>query len=134
MLHLRSRASDRQLLIKAVRAGSFLIELVGHPVQAQTQAWVEMESDSFADFFCELARSERPWEGERKWWSMEGELAIAATCSSLGVVVFQVTLCGMQGAPEEWRVRVGIEAELGQLTGLAEEARALVLIEGGHAV
>ena len=106
MLTIRSSSSDRQLLIQNAGGGAFEVELTGHPVQASICAWVEMDLDTFVAFFDELGQMDHPWKGERKWWSMEGELALSATCTSLGVVVFRVALCGMQGAPEAWRLEL----------------------------
>ncbi|WP_430438497.1 DUF6228 family protein [Noviherbaspirillum suwonense] len=87
-----------------------------------------MESEdlaSFIDFFVALREQQQPWQGIRTWVSLEGDLKLSATCSSLGGVVFQVELRGLQGAPEEWQVVAGIESELGQLDRIAEEVATL---------
>jgi len=63
------------------------------------------------------------WQGIKSWESIEGEFIISATCSSLGEVLFTVRLRGLQGAPEEWTVSVGLATEFGQLRNIAKHAK-----------
>ncbi len=53
------------------------------------------------------------WHAE--WQPIEGDFKLSATCSALGNIVFNVQMHGMQGAPEEWAVTVGMNYKLGRL-------------------
>lgn len=83
------------------------------------------DAASLTNFFLTLGEQQRPWQGQRTWESLEGDFNLTVTCSSLGAITFRVELRGLQGAPEEWRVIVGIEFEFGQLARLADEAAAI---------
>jgi hypothetical protein len=71
----------------------------------------------------ELASHQAPWKGATSWATLEGEFEISATCAAGGAVTFKVTLRGLPGSDEEWRVSAGISSELGQLPLLAQAAR-----------
>jgi hypothetical protein len=126
LLTIRSTSSNRTIQINEANGSSLSVELTGYPVTAVSEIWVET-GDVFAlmSFFIELGQLQSPWQGAKKWTSLEGDFCVSASCSSLGAVTFDIELCGLQGAPEEWRVKVGIESELGQLEQLARDAERL---------
>jgi hypothetical protein len=126
LLTIHSSNSSRTLLLEAT-AGSYLTaRLEGHEVSGCVEVWVETgDVAGLAAFFGELGRLEKPWTGARSWGSLESDLSVSVTCTSLGAVTFRVSMSGMPGAPEEWRLQAGIETEFGQLARLAMEADAL---------
>jgi hypothetical protein len=100
----------------------FTIELKGSAVQAAYAVWAYTDATGLADLFARLASYERPWNGDERWESIEGEFSLSARCSSLGEVLFSVRICGLQGASEEWQVSVAIATELGKLPKVAAGA------------
>jgi Family of unknown function (DUF6228) len=126
LLAVRSTNSNRALHIGGAIGSSIPVKLTGFPVTADTEVWFETgDVDALADFFAELGQMESPWQGARAWESLEGDFRLSVTCSSLGAVLLRVELRGLQGAPEEWHVEVGIETEFGQLEHMAKEAEGL---------
>lgn len=126
LLAVRSTTSNRALHIGGARGNSIPVKLTGFPVTADTEVWFETgDVAALADFFAELGQMQSPWQGAKIWESLEGDFQLSVTCSSLGAVLFRVELRGLQGAPEEWHVDVGIESEFGQLEQLAKEAEGL---------
>ena len=107
--------------------GSYLTaRLEGHEISGSVEVWVETgDVAGLANFFGELGRLDKPWTGALSWGSMESDLTVSATCTSLGAVTFLVNMSGLPGAAEEWRLQAGIETEFGQLSRLAMEAEAL---------
>ncbi len=126
MLAIHSSSSNRQLRIRPGQGGYFVVEIVSHRVTALTEVWIDDDAASLGRFFVNLGASERPWKGCREWQSLEGDLKFSVTCNALGNVTFDIHLSGMQGAPEEWSVKVGLETELGQLPRIGGEAAELL--------
>lgn len=122
MFAIRSSSSDREVRFLDRRGDEFIVELAGRGVQA-TQ-WVSSFADpkGLAQWMAKLAANELPWKGTRSWATLEGEFQISATCSPSGSVTFVVTILGLPGSNEEWRVSAGIESELGQLPAIAQAA------------
>lgn len=120
MINIRSCTSNRELRISYARDSYLLVELVGFPVSASVEVWVETGgAASLQAFLADLGKQERPWTGMREWQSIEDDFKLAATCTALGHVVFNVQMRGLQGAPEEWAVTAGIGYELGRLERLS---------------
>lgn len=127
VLCLRSSGSSRAFQIKAPRESYLIATLIGPTLSGAVEVWVETgDVAGLANFFAELAAFDAPWKGSRTWSSLEGDLALAASCTDLGSVTFQVSMSGMSGAPEEWRLQAGLETEFGQLGRLAADAKDLV--------
>jgi len=122
MFAIHSNSSDREVRFLDRRGDEFIVELAGRGIAA-TQ-WVSAFTDSkgLARWMAELAANELPWKGAKSWATLEGEFQISATCGSSGVVSFLVTLSGLPGSSEEWRVSAGVASELGQLPLLAQAA------------
>lgn len=127
LLTLRSSNSSRILQI-AARGESYLVAtLAGPALSGAVEVWVETgDVAGLVNFFVELAALEVPWKGIRSWASLEGDLELALACTSLGAVTFQVSMSGMSGTSEEWRLQAGLETEFGQLARLAADAKDLV--------
>ncbi len=100
----------------------FHVELKGFDVSASTNVWAYTDAQVLNELFQDLGRLKRPWQGQRNWASIEGEFSLSATCTSLGNVTFRITLLGLRGAPEEWRVEAGLETDFGQLEQIAKHA------------
>lgn len=122
MFSIHSTSSRRELVFSAHKDDYFHVELKGFEVSASANVWAYTDANGLNEFFQELSRFERPWQGRRSWATIENDFSLSATCTSLGNVTFHVTLLGLQGAPEEWRVEAGLVTELGQLEQIAEHA------------
>ena len=123
MFVIKSNASDRKVRFLDRHGDEFIVEIDGRGVTA-TQ-WVSAFTDSkgLSRWMDALADNKLPWKGESSWATLEGEFRIAATCTPGGMVTFSVTLSGLPGASEEWRVSAGVTCDLGQLPDLAQAAQ-----------
>ncbi|SRR6266849_2135273 len=124
LLSIRSTSSKRELVLSGRQGDNFRAELSGFEVSAATSVWAYTDAMGLNKLFQEIGHVNKPWQGERKWASLEGEFSISATCTTLGNVTFRITMCGSQGAPEEWRVAVGLSTEFGQLEKIAKDSDA----------
>lgn len=122
MLSIHSTSSDRELLFTENTGECFRVELKGFSLSAATEIWA-LDAIGLSQFFEELGKLERPWQGQRTWASVEGDFSLSATCSSLGAVTFRVELHQLPGAPEEWQFGAGIATEFGQLERLGKAAK-----------
>jgi hypothetical protein len=126
LLTIHSSNSSRTLRMEAPVDSYLTVALEGHAISGAVEVWVETgDVAGLAIFFGELGGLEAPWKGARNWVSLEGDLKLSATCTSLGAVTFHVSMSGLPGAAEEWQLQAGIETEFGQLARLATEAEAL---------
>jgi hypothetical protein len=122
MITISSTTSNRTLHIRRNGSDGLDIELGGFPVSVNTTIWCDTDDiTALIDFFTLLGNQQQPWSNQKHWSSLEGECTLSATCSSLGVVMFQVMLRGQSGSPEEWQVTAGITSAFGQLAQLASD-------------
>ncbi len=63
--------------------------------------------DGLADFFADLSRSWRGWDGTKEYRSLEGQLGMTASHDGLGTVSCEVILG--QPWPPEWDVRAVLD-------------------------
>ncbi len=122
MFSIHSTSSRRELIFSAHKDDYFHVELKGFDVSASADVYAYTDAQGLNNLFQELGHLEKPWQGQRSWASIEQDFSISATCTSLGNVTFNITLLGLQGAPEAWRVEVGLVTELGQLEQIAKDA------------
>jgi len=123
MFAIHSNSSDREVRFLDRRGDEFVVELAGRGVAATQWVSAFTDSNGLARWMEELAVNELPWKGKKSWATLEGEFEISATITSGGAVTFVVTLSGLRGSNEEWRVSAGIGSELGQLPAIAYDAR-----------
>ena len=123
---IRSTSSDRELVFRAETEETFHVELLGTEVAASRLVWAYTDAGGLLALFKEIGSLQRPWAGAKSWESLEGEFCLSAICSALGTVLFKVQLSGLLGSPEEWHVTAGLTFELGQLSGLAQLASAVL--------
>jgi len=123
MFAIHSNSSDREVRFLGRRGDEFIVELAGRGIAATQWVSAFTDSDGLARWMEELAANELPWNGERSWATLEGEFEISATSTSGGAITFVVTISGLPGSNEEWRVSAGIGSDLGQLPTLAQAAR-----------
>lgn len=127
LLTIRSSISGSVLHVKAPVDSYLTVSLEGHQYFGKVEVWLETgDAAGLARFFGDLGKMEAPWKGPHIWSSLEGDLELSATCSSLGAIVFKVAMVARQGAAEEWNLHAGIETEFGQLARIAADARELV--------
>lgn len=123
MFVIHSVSSDRNVRFFDRRGDEFIVELEGRGVAATQWVSAFTDADGLACWMEDLASSGTAWKGTKSWSTLEGEFQITATCSALGAVNFNVTLSGLPGHSEQWRVSAGVDSELGLLPSLAEQAR-----------
>ena len=74
-------------------------------------------------FFEDMARNWRGWPGEKHWVSIEHDVELACTSSTLGNVTMVVILDSYVDDPFIWDVRCSIVLESWQLEPLAGRAK-----------
>jgi len=119
---IHSTSSSRELIFSDLRHEYFKVYIKGD-VSAYIEVWAYTDANGLYSLFHNLAKYEKPWQGEKRWESIEGEFIISVTCSPLGEVLFTIRLRGQQGAPEEWELSVGLITEFGQLSNIEKHAR-----------
>ena len=101
----------------------YVIELEGVDFRAAVPVIHLPEGTPPSDLFTRLAAHASAWPGREAWASIEGELAIEATCDRTGHVTLVFTLrappqCG------EWSASATYVSDFGQLDRLARGATA----------
>ena len=119
---IKSNNSDLCLRLTNVKGDYFTAQVISNRLSAHISVWAYSDSYGFADFFDWLAIQDKPWDGEQCWQSLEGEFKVAATCSSLGVIMFKVYFEHF-GDDEDWKIETEIRSEMGQMPELARTAR-----------
>lgn len=119
---IKSNDSDLRLTLTDVNGDYFTAKVISDRLSAQISVWAHSDSYGFADLFDWLAIQDKPWDGEQSWQSLEGEFKVAATCSSLGVIMFKVYFERF-GGDEDWKIETEIRSEMGQMPELARAAR-----------
>lgn len=113
---IKSSYSNRLIKFSPIQYEGFKVELTGPHVSCQAEIFPETDEDGLTNFFAELGLSGSPWQGQRSWSSICEDFYILASCTSLGVVVLDVTIRGQMGGPDSWSVTARIETELGVLS------------------
>ena len=72
--------------------------------------------------FNKLASYQKPWKDTISWESIEGEFKLSASCTSLGAIIFTITLKDLLGTSEALAIQVGLETEFGQLQQIAKRS------------
>ncbi|MFN4329059.1 MAG: DUF6228 family protein [Limnobacter sp.] len=118
---IRSNSSNRVVVFSGFNRDheTLRIDINGHGISVGSTVSVYTDAFGLDRYFKELAGISRPWSGARNWGTIENDFSISATSTSLGEVTFRISLCALQGAPEEWRVEVGLTADFGQLPKFA---------------
>jgi hypothetical protein len=101
-------------------ADSFLVEVNGHEIHAQTRVSSFMAAD-LGNFFADLARNWKGWEGAKVWSTLEGDFQLSAASDSVGHVRLAYSLRPADTG-FNWELRGALEVEAGQLEHLAIEA------------
>lgn len=126
LLTIRSSISPTVLHVNAPVGSYLTVALEGHQYRGKVEVWLETgDVAGLVRFFSDLGELGAPWNGRLAWTSLEGNLGLSATCSSLGVVVFRVAMAARQGSTEEWSLQAGVETEFGQLARIAADAKEL---------
>ncbi|MCA1566541.1 MAG: DUF6228 family protein [Acidobacteria bacterium] len=74
-------------------------------------------------FLEDMASNWRGWRGEKRWASIEGDLKLICTSSTLGHITIVVELDSYVDDPYIWDVRCSIVLESWQLDALAGQAK-----------
>ena len=121
---IKSTESDYELAFSRLSSESHKVELRGADLFASTVIWGFPDFSDLSRYFCWLGIQDRPWATTRRWQPLERDFSLAATCSSVGKVTFQICIGKRTGGPEEWSITAHIQSELGQLESLAQKAKA----------
>jgi hypothetical protein len=119
-----SNRSDRKLIFFNRRGDYFNVRLEGCSATAEIRVWGYTDCELLLDMFDAMEAAPQGWESPFEWSSIEGELTLKATSDKLGHVLINVKLYDRQnGGGEAWSLSAGIETALGELPGLAAEAK-----------
>lgn len=130
MFSIQSSSSDRELVFLAPQGDYFTVELRGTELQACRGVYAYTDSQGLAALFERLASHDRPWSGTEGWESLEAEFSLTARCTPLGVVTFAISIHGLPGVPEAWKLTAQLTSEMGQLPGIAANARRFFSVVG----
>jgi hypothetical protein len=129
---IKSSSSDRELVFSEPRKDYFTVELRGNEPRAIRKVYAySPHSPNIAAFFGRLASYDGPWESVECWESLEGEFALSATCSVLGVITFTLSMHGRLDSQDKWRISTTIIVEFGQLPGIASSAEQFFSVVAG---
>jgi hypothetical protein len=120
---ISSNVSARKIVFSERRGDSFLVELLGHGLNASMVVCAYTDARGLLRWLERLAACDAPWTGEDDWSTLEGEFQISARCLTVGQVLIQVQLLALPGSAEEWRASAGIESDLGSMSRYASAAR-----------
>ena len=120
---IKSSETEATLLFSEIQGDYFVVALSSAAVSARREVWAYTDSHGLASLFEWMASQSKPWSKTEVWESLEGEFKLCASCSSVGVVTFDIEMNHM-GCAEEWRIKSQLKSEFGQLTDLAVKARA----------
>jgi hypothetical protein len=128
---ISSNVSARKIVFSERRGDSFLVELLGHGLNASMVVSAYTDARGLLRWLERLAAYDAPWTGEDDWSTIEGEFQISARCSTVGQVFIQVHLRALPGSAEEWQTSAGIESDLGSMSRYASAARQFFMDQKG---
>ena len=120
-----SSSSDRKIVISYDGDEHLTVKVESFDINIIKQVWLYTDGNEFDNFFQKIGDTNLKWDRTFSWKSVEGDFSISATCDSLGKVTFKISLEGLQGTSEEWRVQVNIESDLGALEKIARQSKSL---------
>ncbi|HEV2880394.1 MAG TPA: DUF6228 family protein [Pyrinomonadaceae bacterium] len=87
-----------------------------------------VDASAIATFFQDVASNWRGWPGEKRWESIEGDLKLTCTSTTLGNVNVAVELHSFADDSFTWDVRCSLVIESWQLDLLAAQAKKVFRI------
>ena len=94
------------------------------PLQASLRFY-EFRLGGLAEYFEGLAKEWRGWSGERRWESLEGDVALIAVHDGHGTIALRATLRTEAFAQHRWSASAELLVDAGGLDHLARQARLL---------
>jgi Family of unknown function (DUF6228) len=104
-------------------------ELVADGLTAHTSFWLGPEGVDVGlnEFFADLEREWRGWDGERRWETMEGGLSLTCTHDGRGTITVAVVLENLSGS--DWTAEAALVVESGEeLSRLVRDLRRLLAV------
>ena len=86
----------------------------------------EIRLGGLAEYFEALAKDWRGWSGERRWESLEGDVALIAAQDGHGTIGLRAYLRTETFAQHRWNATAELLLDAGGLDHLARRARLLV--------
>lgn len=120
---VKSSETNAELLFFGISGDYFSVEFSSDSVTCQRAVWAYTDAHGLADLFEWMASQGKPWEQAEGWESIEGEFKLYASCNLRGNVTFDIEM-NCLGCAEEWRVKLQLKSEFGQLPSLAKQSRA----------
>lgn len=111
---------DRPVFDKGGWLESYRLRIVSDDFNVETTVDNAPYGEMLTEYFSDLAKHWKGWEGEKKWRAIEDECRIDSTMSKTGHVTLTITVNMHQ---YQWRAIVEIMVESGQLEGVAKHAK-----------
>jgi hypothetical protein len=120
---IKSASSASRLRFFGIEGDYFRVEITNPEYSAAVRVWAYTDSHWLANLFQSIAEEWRGWQGEKKWSSIEGELAVAATSDRLGHISLAVEMRQNYEQGEPWKLKATIIVDAGQLDAIARNAK-----------
>ena len=124
---IKSTNGNAQLELKPHDKDSFVAYLQDVTLNASAGIY-HFGGDYIDVYFKELADNWKGWTGTKQWESLESTLRFEATSDRTGHVMLNVQLD--EGTPYDWRLKVNLIIESGQLDKISSDARKFAISIG----
>ena len=121
IFQVKSSDSDAQLVLRRVDENTYSAELTSASLSMTTRVYQFGGGDRLNEFWRDLARDWRGWDGVRTWEPLEGCLYLSAVSDRLGHVTVTVRL--EDRVPFRFAAEAQLLVEAGQLDRIASEAQ-----------
>ncbi|WP_392533075.1 DUF6228 family protein [Nostoc sp. C117] len=126
---IKSTDTGAKLEFFNFRNDYFTLMLSSPALNASKDIWLYTENDysdfqSLVNFFKEIARAWKGWEGKKTWSSIEGDFVLSCTSDKLGHITLQIELVQLDEI-ETWSANFNLKTEAGQLEKISKEIAML---------
>lgn len=111
---------DKPVFNKERWLKQYRLRLVSDGLNAVTRVDNDPYGEMLPDFFADLCKNWKGWEGEKSWRALEDEYRIEASTSKTGHVTLKVTINLYQ---HQWRAIAEILVDAGQLENIENHVR-----------
>ena len=116
-------ANTSATLTLCEKEGDYFWAIFDSPsVKVAKRVWGYTDCELLVDLFEFMAEEWKGWQGEKAWWSIEGEFGVSATCDSLGHIMLSLSFKEYDG-PELWESKVNIGIDSGQLDSVEKKVK-----------
>lgn len=129
---IKSAHSASRIRFFGIEGDYFRVEMTNPEYSGAVRVWAYTDAHGLADFFAAIAENWKGWQGEKKWYSLEGAFSIVATSDKLGHISLAVEMHHDFGATEPWRLRATVAVDAGQLDAIAKDAKDFFKTSGSN--